>query len=107
VITTNTTISGQGVTLFIQMLTDLMGEADNVARINYDALTATMRRGRATIANPCVCRKAKALATCVPFPSSTNCLAKSLCSVILRNRVCVDGNGNVLGIEVSQYFSES
>jgi molybdopterin-synthase adenylyltransferase len=59
VITINTTISGQGTTLFLQMLTDFMGEAGNVARINYDALTGTMRRGRATVANPCVCRKVK------------------------------------------------
>jgi hypothetical protein len=59
VITINTTISGQAATLFLQLLTDFMGEDGNVARINYDALTATMRRGRASVASPCVCRKVK------------------------------------------------
>lgn len=45
--------------LFLQLLTDFMGEAGNVARINYNAMTATLGRGRAPVANPCVCRKVK------------------------------------------------
>jgi len=60
VITITTTVSGQAATLFLQLLTDFMGAGGDVARINYDALTGTMRRGRAPIANPCVCRQVRA-----------------------------------------------
>lgn len=60
VISINTTLSGLAVTEFLQLLTDFRGEDGEIARLNYDAMDGTVRRGRADIGNPCVCRKFRA-----------------------------------------------
>jgi len=67
VITITTTVAGQGATMLLQMLTDFMGTGGDVARINYDALTGTMRRGRAAVSDPCVCRKVRAFGDLRPL----------------------------------------
>ncbi|MCH7950128.1 MAG: ThiF family adenylyltransferase, partial [Candidatus Dadabacteria bacterium] len=60
VICFTTALSGMAVSLFIQLITNFMGDAwGNIARINYNIMKGTVRRGQATIKNPCVCQKFK------------------------------------------------
>ncbi len=56
VISATTTVSGLGATLFLQLLTDFMGENGAITRLNHDILTATVRRGSSTVLPKCICK---------------------------------------------------
>ncbi len=55
VISLTTTISGLAVTLFLQLLTDFMGEKGSISRLRYDALTGLIHRCRTPIDQNCKC----------------------------------------------------
>ena len=59
VVSITTTLSGMAVTLFLQLVTDFMGPSGEVARLNYDVMNGTVRRGTALIPQGCVCRKVR------------------------------------------------
>ncbi len=68
VISINTTVSGLAVTLFLQLLTDFMGEPGDIWRLNYEVLEGTVARGRSAVADSCVCRKVRAFGDLRPLP---------------------------------------
>jgi len=57
VVSMTTTISGMGVTQFLQLVTGFMGAGGDIARLNYNIMDGTVRSGRATILNECLCKK--------------------------------------------------
>jgi molybdopterin/thiamine biosynthesis adenylyltransferase len=57
VISFTTTLSGMAVSLFLQLVTDFMGSGGDIARLNHDIMDGTVRRGKASIANECICKK--------------------------------------------------
>jgi molybdopterin-synthase adenylyltransferase len=59
VISINTTLSGLAITLFIQLVTDFMGQSGDIVRLNYDALQSTVRRGRSSPLDRCICKKVR------------------------------------------------
>jgi molybdopterin/thiamine biosynthesis adenylyltransferase len=69
VVSLTTTTSGLAVGLFLQLATGFMGDNGDVARLNYDALSGTVRRGRTQIADKCVCRRAKGRGDLAPLPT--------------------------------------
>jgi hypothetical protein len=60
VIGINTAIAGHAVMLFLQLVTGFMGESGAVARLRYDAMDGTVRRGKTPIAKQCLCRQVRA-----------------------------------------------
>lgn len=67
VVSATTTVSGLAVSLFLQLLTDFMGPAGNVARLNWNLLDGTVRRGRASVQKPCICTKIRAFGDLRPL----------------------------------------
>jgi len=72
VVSMTTATSGLAVTLFLQLLTDFMGAAGDIARLNWDVMAGTVRRGRAAIQNPCVCSKLRAFGDLRPLSTVTD-----------------------------------
>ena len=68
VISINTTISGLAVTLFLQLITDFMGQNGDIRRLNYEVLDGVVARGRSAIADECICRKVRAFGDLRPLP---------------------------------------
>jgi len=54
-----TTMAGHAVSLFLHLITGFMGPGGNVQRLNWDVMTAEMRRGRTPISDGCICQKIK------------------------------------------------
>lgn len=69
VVGVTTTIAGMAVTQFLQLLTDFMGPAGEVARLNYNILDGTVRRGTSTILDGCICTKVKAFGDLKRLPT--------------------------------------
>lgn len=59
VVSLTTAISGLAVTLFLQLLTDFMGEAGDLSRIQYYIMTQEVRRGITDIKQKCICQTVK------------------------------------------------
>ncbi len=59
VVSITTTIAGHAVTAFLQLVTDFMGSSGNISRLNYNIMDGTVRRGTTTVADRCVCTKAR------------------------------------------------
>jgi molybdopterin/thiamine biosynthesis adenylyltransferase len=59
VISMNTTIAGMAVTLFLQLLTDFMGESGGVSRLIYDVIGGTVSRGTTQVKPKCICQKVR------------------------------------------------
>jgi molybdopterin-synthase adenylyltransferase len=57
VVSLTTTVAGMAVTTFLQLLTDFMGAAGEVQRLNYNPLDGTVRRGATPVAEQCVCTR--------------------------------------------------
>lgn len=68
VVSMTTTISGTGVTIFLQLVTNFMGAGGDIARLNFNLMDGTVRRGRATLMNECVCKKALGFGDLKPLP---------------------------------------
>jgi hypothetical protein len=71
VVSVTTTLSGMAVTQFLQLLTDFMGPAGEIARLNYNIMDGTVRRGSSTILNGCICTKARAFGDLKRLPTLT------------------------------------
>lgn len=71
VISVTTTISGMAVTQFLQLLTDFMGPAGEITRLNYNIMDGTVRRGASTILNGCICTKVRAFGDLKRLPTLT------------------------------------
>lgn len=69
VVSVTTTIAGMAVTQFLQLLTDFMGQAGEVARLNYNIMEGTVRRGTSTVLNGCICTKVKAFGDLKRLPT--------------------------------------
>ncbi len=69
VISMTTALSGMAVSLFLQLVTDFMGDAGEVSRLNYDVLQGTVRRGTTTVADTCACRTFRGLGDLKPLPT--------------------------------------
>lgn len=72
VVSVTTTIAGLAVTQFLQLLTDFMGPAGEVARLNYNVMDGTVRRGTSTILDRCICKKTKAFGDLKRLPVLAN-----------------------------------
>ena len=59
IVSVTTALAGMAVTLFLQLVTGFMGEQGEVARLNYDIMEGTVRRGRALIPDECLCKKVR------------------------------------------------
>ncbi len=59
VVSINTAVSGMAVTLFLQLLTGFMGDSGDVTRLNYDPISATVRRGVTATIGDCICKRSK------------------------------------------------
>jgi hypothetical protein len=59
VVSLTTAISGLAVTVFLQLLTDFMGEAGNLSCIQYNIMTQEVRRGKTNIRQKCICQAVK------------------------------------------------
>lgn len=71
VISITTTLSGMGVTLFLQMVTDFMGPAGEISRLNYNVMDGTVRRGTSTILDECICQKVRGFGDLKSLPVLT------------------------------------
>ena len=69
VVSTTTTIAGMAVTLYLQLLTDFMGEAGDISRQNYDILDGTVRQGKTKAALNCICHKVRAFGDLKSIPT--------------------------------------
>lgn len=63
-----TAVAGLAGTLFLQLVTDFMGDAGDVSRINYFPLEGVVARGRVPVKTPCLCSKVKAMGDLEPLP---------------------------------------
>lgn len=71
VVSVTTSISGLAVTQFLQLLTDFMGPAGEIARLNYSIMDGTVRRGVSTILDDCICTKVRAFGDLRRLPTLT------------------------------------
>jgi len=71
IVSVTTAVAGMGVSLFIQQMTDFMGPTGDVARLNYNVMDGTVRRGTSTVREKCICKKNRAFGDLKPL--STLC----------------------------------
>ena len=69
VISVTTAIAGMGVSMFIQLLTDFMGDTGGVSRLNYNVLDGSVRRGTTTIPKECVCKQVRGFGSLKSIPT--------------------------------------
>ena len=70
VVSMTTTVSGLGVTAFLQLITGFMGAAGDVHRLNYDPTQGTVRRGRSQIDPTCICQRVRGAGDCRVLPTT-------------------------------------
>lgn len=67
VVSVTTALSGMAVSLFVQLLTDFMGETGDVMRLNYDVLDGRVRRGQTTVKTKCLCKHVRGFGDLKPL----------------------------------------
>lgn len=72
VVSITTTVAGQAVTQFLQLVTDFMGATGEISRLNYNVMDGTVRRGSATIQAECLCQKVRGFGDLMPLPTVAN-----------------------------------
>ncbi|WKZ45868.1 MAG: ThiF family adenylyltransferase [Anaerolineales bacterium] len=75
VISFTSSVASSAVSLFVHLLTNFMGDAGEISRINYDFLTGLSNRGITNIDKKCICQKVKGFGDLAPLPTLTT-LAK-------------------------------
>ncbi|MEP0805628.1 MAG: ThiF family adenylyltransferase [Chloroflexota bacterium] len=75
VISFTSSVASAAVSLFIHLLTNFMGDAGEISRINYDFLTGLSKRGTTNFDKTCICQKVKGFGDLAPLPTLTK-LAK-------------------------------
>jgi molybdopterin/thiamine biosynthesis adenylyltransferase len=69
VISLTTSISGHAVTAFLQLMTDFMGPAGDVSRLNYFIMEGTVGRGSSNIKERCICKKVRGYGDLLALPT--------------------------------------
>ncbi len=72
VVSITTTLAGLAATLFLQLVTDFMGDRGGVSRLNFDMLEGTVRRGISDIAHACICTKVRGFGDLRGLPTQDN-----------------------------------
>ncbi len=72
VVSVTTAVAAMAVNLFLQQVTDFMGAAGDIARLNYDVMDGTVRRGRAMIPEKCICKKTRGFGDLKLMPTLKN-----------------------------------
>jgi hypothetical protein len=72
VVSITTTLAGLAVTMFLQLVTDFMGDAGGVSRLNFDMLVGTVRRGTSDITPSCVCTKVRGFGHLESLPTQNS-----------------------------------
>ena len=72
VVSITTTLSGMAVTLFLQQVTELMGDSGDIARLNYNIMDGTVRRGKTNIMEGCICGKVRGFGDLKALPTLTD-----------------------------------
>jgi molybdopterin/thiamine biosynthesis adenylyltransferase len=67
VISLTTTIAGHAVTAFLQLMTDFMGPAGDISRLNYFIMEGTVGRGSSEIKENCICKKVRGYGDLMPL----------------------------------------
>jgi molybdopterin/thiamine biosynthesis adenylyltransferase len=67
VISLTTTIAGHAVSAFLQLMTDFMGPAGDIARLNYFIMEGTVSRGNSEIKEKCICKKVRGYGDLMPL----------------------------------------
>lgn len=68
VISLTTSISGYAVTAFLQLMTDFMGPAGDISRLNYFIMEGTVSRGSSEIKENCICKKVRGYGDLLALP---------------------------------------
>jgi hypothetical protein len=71
VISLTTTVSGHAVTAFLQLLTDFMGKAGNISRLNYYIMDGVVDRGSIKVSTDCICSQVKGYGDMKGLPTLT------------------------------------
>jgi molybdopterin/thiamine biosynthesis adenylyltransferase len=69
VISLTTTIAGHAVTAFLQLMTDFMGPAGDISRLNYFIMEGTVGRGISEMKEQCICKKVRGYGDLQPLPT--------------------------------------
>ena len=69
VISLTSTVASHAVTAFLQLMTDFMGPADNIARLNYFIMGGTVSRCGSDIKEHCICKKVRGYGDLMALPS--------------------------------------
>lgn len=69
VISLTTTISGLAVTTFLQLVTDFMGPAGDIATLQYSIMEGLVRRGTTQIQEDCICKVVSGFGDIKPLPT--------------------------------------
>jgi len=72
VVSVNTGLASMAVTLFLQLLTDFMGDFGVISRLNYDILETRLNRGTTPIAKDCICTKSRGFGDLRPLNTVAN-----------------------------------
>lgn len=69
VISFTSSVASQGVSFFLQLVTNFMGTSGDVSRLNQDFLTGVTRRGATQITKNCICQKVKGFGNLKEIPT--------------------------------------
>ncbi len=69
VIGPTTAMAGHAVTLFLHLVTGFMGEGGDIQCLRWDVMSGTVRRGRTSNDDECVCRKVRGFGDLAPRPT--------------------------------------
>lgn len=72
VVSVTTAVSGIAVTAYLQLLTDFMGLAGDISRLNYNIMDGTVQRGTTSILPNCICRKVRGFGNLKSLPTLTD-----------------------------------
>jgi molybdopterin/thiamine biosynthesis adenylyltransferase len=68
VVTVTSTVAGLAGTLFLQIVTDFMGPAGEISRMNYYPLEGVVARGKVPVKAPCLCSNVRGRGDLEPLP---------------------------------------
>jgi len=69
VISITSAIASMGVSMFLQLLTDFMGNGGSISRLNYNVLDGTVNRGTTMIPDKCVCKQVRGFGNLKVIPT--------------------------------------
>jgi len=69
VVSLTSTVASHAVTAFLQLMTDFMGPAGDIARLNYNIMEGTVSRGISDIKANCICNKVRGFGDLKSLPA--------------------------------------